>query len=63
MAKAPAKNGNGISSISMHYKKDTPGTYVYEADDPDAAIPTLYIKKAGMSNGKLDKITVSVTGG
>lgn len=62
MAKS-AKNSNGIGSIPMHHKKDTAGTYVYESDDPDAAIPTIYIKKAGMPNGKLDKIIVTVTGG
>jgi len=31
--------------VEMKFKKETPGTFVYQAIDDDSNIPTLYIRK------------------
>lgn len=36
--------------VPMSFSKSTKGTHVYQADDPDAFIPTVYIKKAAMTD-------------
>lgn len=54
-------NGNGVEmTYTMTHKKETPGTYVYVADDPEAFVNQLYIRKAGMANGPKPTITVTV---
>ena len=45
MAKATNNNGSKEIVVTMTYKKATPGTYVYEADDKEAAVTSLYVRK------------------
>ena len=35
-------------TVAMSYSKETPGTFVFAADEPDAPITTIYIRKAAM---------------
>lgn len=46
--------------VQMAYSKDTPGTYVFAAVDPDAPITTLYVRKTGMPGGAPKEIEVIV---
>ena len=46
--------------VPMTFKKATPGTFVFEAADPDAPVTTLYIRKTGMPDGAPKTITVTV---
>lgn len=60
-SKTTENSGSALDlTYSMSYSKATPGTYVYVADDPDAFVTQLYIKKAGMPNGNLPSITITV---
>ena len=45
--------------VAMKFKKETPGTYVYEATDEDAPITTLYVKKAAMPDGEWKSLTIT----
>jgi hypothetical protein len=56
-----------VCTVTLTFKKETPGTYVYATDDPDAAITQLYIRKAAMERkngnvGPLKAITITVNG-
>lgn len=46
--------------VEMKYKKETKGTFVYEAEYEDAAITTLYISKREMPRPQVGKIEVVV---
>lgn len=58
----PKTNGDTEEAtvISMTYKKETPGTYVYASDDPDAFVNQLYVRKSGMPDGAKKTIVVSI---
>lgn len=45
--------------VTMTLTKSTKGTHVYTDDSIDAIIPTLYIKKSGLS--KVPPETIKVT--
>ena len=49
-------------SVEMKFKKETPGTYVYEDVSDDAPITTLYIRKDAMPNGATKIVSVTVAG-
>lgn len=49
-------------NLPMAFKKETPGTYVYECDDPESPITTLYVKKFGLPHGAPKTISVIVLG-
>jgi hypothetical protein len=55
---AAAKSEDEPITIALTKSKETKGTFVYNADDADAAIPTIYIRKSGF-DGR-EKITVIV---
>jgi hypothetical protein len=44
--------------VAMNFTKETPGTYRFDAVDPDAPITNVYVKKAGMPDGAPKTITV-----
>lgn len=46
---------------TMNLDRDTKGTFVYKNDKDDAPIPSLYIKKAAVKDGKAPKtITLEI---
>ena len=55
-------NISTVCIVAMAFKKETPGTYVYASDDPDAAITQLYIRKSAMPKGSQPTISVTVHG-
>jgi len=57
---APTKSSSIDMTYVMSYKKDTPGTYVYASDDPDAFVNQVYVRKGGMPDGALKMITITV---
>ena len=72
-AEATAAAMISVCTVTMKFKKETPGTYVYEATDDmfvngePAMITTLYIRKAAMERkngnvGPLKAILLTVEG-
>lgn len=57
--KRPAAVGD-ICTVAMTYKKETPGTYVYENMDDDCYIPTLYIRKGALPKGAPKSICIKI---
>lgn len=48
--------------VPMHFKKTTSGTFCFEADEDDAAITTLYVRKSGLNGASVDEeTTLTVT--
>ena len=43
--------------LKLQYKKSTKGTHVFGNDEPEAPIPTLYIKRSAFS-GELPKTLI-----
>lgn len=60
MARKPATVTRTAAKIEivMHFTKETPGTFRFDAADPDAPITNVYVKKAGMPDGAPKSITV-----
>lgn len=46
--------------VGMELAKETKGTYVFSANNAEAAIPTLYVKKAAFPKGAPTEIIVTV---
>lgn len=46
--------------VKLNFTKETPGTYRFDAADPNAPITSLYIRKAGLPPGAPKAITVTV---
>jgi hypothetical protein len=64
VASSKKKKDNGTDmTYSMTYRKETPGTFVYASDDPEAFVNQLYVKKAGMPGGAKKTITITVKEG
>jgi hypothetical protein len=49
--------------VLMTFKKETPGTFVFESTDDESPIQTLYIKKFGLPEGAPISITITITVG
>jgi hypothetical protein len=56
---APVKKKTALE-VKMNFERDTKGTHVYKSEDEGAAVPTLYVKKAGFPDGPPASITVTV---
>ncbi|MGH7774438.1 MAG: hypothetical protein ACREQA_19620 [Candidatus Binatia bacterium] len=62
-APAVKKPARKVVKVRLAYAKETPGTYQYKAEDPDAAIKTLYLPKntvKALGKGAEDEIVVSL---
>lgn len=46
--------------IKMNLERDTKGTFVYKAEDDDAAITSVYVKKAGVKGDAPKSITLDI---
>lgn len=49
------------ATISMTFKKETPGTRVFEATTDDAVVKTLYIRKDAFKGKDVKEITLTVS--
>lgn len=47
-------------TVALSFSKETPGTYRFDATDPDAPITSLYVRKSGMPDGAPKSITITV---
>jgi hypothetical protein len=61
VAKAATKNTT-VQSITqeMVFSKSTKGTHVFAAKEDTAPVPTLYVRKTGMSGSPPDEITLTI---
>ena len=50
-----------IATVVLNHVKDTKGTYVFAAADPEAAVTQLYVRKNGMPNGAPSSITLTIS--
>lgn len=48
-------------TVEMTLSKQTKGTFVYSADDDDAAVTTVYVRKSGFTSDPPDEITLTIT--
>ena len=49
-----------VTSVILNFKKETPGTYVFENKDADTMIPTIYIKKSAFPDGNPTFVELTV---
>lgn len=47
-------------SVTMTFKKETPGTFVFHDENEEALIPSLYIRKAAFGGVAPKSITLTV---
>lgn len=45
---------------TLKHERETKGTHVYKNDDPDAPIPSLYIKKSAFSKEAPATLTIDI---
>lgn len=50
-----------LINLEMKFEKTTKNTVVYKSENPESAIPTLYIKKQVLGQNPPDVISVTVT--
>ena len=51
-----------VCVVAMTFKKETPGTFVYQCDEDNTPITQLYIRKSAMPKGAQPNICVTVHG-
>lgn len=49
-----------MKTLKLTLAKSTKGTHVYQDDDPDAPIPSLYIKKPALPKDPPEEILVTI---
>ena len=59
VAKAATKKSSQIT-MEMVFSKSTKGTHVFAAKEDTAPVPTLYVRKTGMSGTPPDEITLTI---
>jgi hypothetical protein len=59
VAKAATKKSSTITQ-EMVFNKSTKGTHVFAAKEDTAPVPTLYVRKTGMSGTPPDEITLTI---
>lgn len=58
-AEKPTASAAGII-VDMTYAKETPGTFVFQSVNPDAAVTQLYVRKSGMKTAS-KSLTLKLT--
>jgi hypothetical protein len=56
----PVKKAVKPIKVEMKFDRSTKGTHVFTAEDDNAPIPTLYVRKSGFENGAPEGVTVTV---
>lgn len=58
----PKKNGNAAAhTMTMTLRKQTKGTFVYDADDDGAAVRTVYVAKHALGDNPPKSIQLTVS--
>jgi len=61
MATAAKKTSAKTIKVPMTFERSTKGTHVFTAEDENAPIPTLYVRKSGFDNGTPpESVTVTI---